>query len=299
MSKCMGHEAELFVERGTDYQMEHATLSVYETNCPCRGVEFIFDKHMLTLMLSGHKTIWFNEEKFEFFPGTLYIPEKHTVQRIDISSASLTNPTKCLVLDIHASFIEKFLDELMIAQSNRWLGDRVSQVQELSHFLSNDEGTIACFKRLYQYQLEVQSRADELITEMVLRELVLRIFKTEGLAYLLDICRNEVDENIQASILYIRSNLTHRVTIDQLAQLAGLGKTSYFNKFKQATGMTPINYILQERIKYAKSLIAPTISLQEVAFRSGFNTYEHFCKSFKKIEEISPLKYKKIKATKP
>ncbi|MEM9936687.1 MAG: helix-turn-helix domain-containing protein [Bacteroidota bacterium] len=291
----MPEQTEYFVERGTDYSMEHANLSVYETNCPCKGVEFIFDRHMLTLMLSGHKTITFHDTRFEFFPGTLYIPEKNALQKVDIPNASLTNPTQCLVLDIDPSFLERFTMELIDTEKSEWFTENLGGGGNLSYFLSNDEATINCFKRLYQYQKNIQSRADELITDTVLKELIIRVFKTKGRAYLLDNFRNQVDQNIQKSILYIRANLTHQVSIDKLAQLSGLGKTNYFNKFKEATGMTPVHFIMKERIDYAKRLIAPDSSLQSVAFQSGFNTYEHFCKSFKKLEKLTPLKYKKLK----
>lgn len=294
----MANESQFFVERGTHYQLEHAVLSIYETNCPCRGVEFTFDTHMLTLMLSGHKTINFHETKFEFFPGTLYIPEKHLLQKIDIPSASLTNPTKCLVLDIQPSFLESFTQEVIESPDSHWFTHQMTQADKLSHFLSNDERTIECFKRLYQCQLQVSSRADELIVNMILKELVLHVFKTPGRAYLLDNFGNKIDEHIQKSILYMRANLTHHFTIDELAHISGLGKTNYFNKFKAATGLTPINFLTKERIEHAKALISPSSSLQTVAFQSGFNTYEHFCKSFKKIEHITPLKYKNIKSRK-
>ena len=291
----MEKQTEYFVERGTDYRMEHATLSVYETNCPCKGVEFIFDRHMLTLMVSGHKTILFNDTRFEFFPGTLYIPAKDTLQTVDIPNASLTNPTKCLVLDIEPDFIRDFAKEVMNTADSSWFTDEMSESPKLSHFLSNDEGTINCFKRLYDYQLKVEDRADELITEMVLKELILRLFKTKGRAYILENFRNQIDKNIQKSILYIQANLAKQVTIDQLAQLSGLGKTNYFNKFKASTGMTPVNFIMKERIEYAKKLISSDSSLQSIAFQSGFNTYEHFCKSFKRQEKLTPMKFKKLK----
>lgn len=290
----MQSQAERFIERGTDYKMENATLSVYETNCPCKGVEFIFNKYMITLMLSGHKTIAFSDSIFEFFPGTLYIPQKNSIQKIDIPNASLTNPSKCLVLDIKASFLENFVNEVLQSKNNEWFTNDISNNRSLNFFLSNDKRTINCFKRLYNYQLNVNSRADELITEMILKELILEIFKTEGKNYLMDICRSKIDDKIQDSLLYIRANLTSSITIDDLSYKSGLGKTNYFNKFRKATGLTPVNYIIKKRIEYAKNLIQPNSNLRSIAFQCGFNTYEHFCKSFKKTESITPSHYKKM-----
>ncbi|MGD1846760.1 MAG: hypothetical protein ACFB10_15330, partial [Salibacteraceae bacterium] len=83
---------ERFIERGTDYQLRRGTLSVYETNCSCKNVKFHFNRFMLTLMLSGHKTIEGERLKFEFFPGTFFIPEKDAVIDVSIPNASIDNP---------------------------------------------------------------------------------------------------------------------------------------------------------------------------------------------------------------
>ena len=288
------YHAERFVERGTHHAMKYGVLSIYATNTPCSGVEFNFDKYMLTMMLSGHKSILFDDAQFEFFPGTLYIPGKKTLQVINIPNASLFNPTKCLVLDIKPSFLEQFVREVIDTEQSEWFTTRITEPKDLDYFLINEEGTIDCFKRLYQLQLEVFTRPDELIVEMALKELLLRIFKTQGRDYLLDICYDKAEDNIQKTIFHIRANLAKSLTIDELANIAGVGKTNYFHKFKKTTGLTPVNFILKERIEYAKDLIKTSSkSLQTIAYQSGFNTYEHFCKSFKRREQISPLKFRK------
>ena len=102
---------EKFIERATDFQLEHGKLSVYETNCACRDVKFFFEQNVLTVMLSGHKTVVSKKLKVEFFPGTFFIPESNTVQKVDIANASVNNPTKCLVLELNPSFLSSFHQE--------------------------------------------------------------------------------------------------------------------------------------------------------------------------------------------
>ena len=46
-----------FIERGTHYNFREGRLSVYQTNCRCEDVEFNFDRHVITMMLSGHKSV--------------------------------------------------------------------------------------------------------------------------------------------------------------------------------------------------------------------------------------------------
>ncbi|MEO0899777.1 MAG: AraC family transcriptional regulator N-terminal domain-containing protein [Bacteroidota bacterium] len=289
------YHGEKFVERGTDYPLEFGKLSVYETNTPCRGVKFYFEKNMITLMLSGQKTITAGDLKFEFFPGTLFIPQKHIPHYIDIPNASFTNPTRCLVLDISPDFLDAYTQEIMDHQHEPLPLIPPSSSQQSRYFFSNDQATISCFKRLYTYQYYANGRADEMINTLVLKELILRIFQTEGRYLLLDNCYENISNpHIQRVLLYIKNNLKNKLTIDELARVSELGKTSFFNKFKEIIGMSPVSYIQKERIKQAQSLILDYPNLQHVAFECGFNTYEHFCKSFKRETGFSPMRFKQM-----
>ena len=104
------------------------------------------------------------------------------------------------------------------------------------------------------------------------------------------------NRDIQNAIRYIKNNLNKKITLKELANIAGLGLTTFNNKFKSTTGFTPIEYLFNERIKHAKMLILKDqMTLKEIAFHCGFNSYEYFCSSFKKLENIKPTEYKQSK----
>ncbi|HIU30456.1 MAG TPA: helix-turn-helix domain-containing protein [Candidatus Egerieisoma faecipullorum] len=67
----------------------------------------------------------------------------------------------------------------------------------------------------------------------------------------------------------------------------------YFRKlFFQETGKTPLQYLTQKRISYAKQLLClqahSGISIQEIAWRSGFADNYYFSRVFKKVTGVSP-----------
>ena len=103
-----------------------------------------------------------------------------------------------------------------------------------------------------------------------------------------------LNNDIQKVISYIKNNIDQKLTTASLAKFAGLGQTTFFKVFKRSTGNTPIEYIVQERIRQAKILIQKgTLSLQEIAFKCGFNSYEYFCSCFKKTEKMKPSEFRK------
>ncbi|WP_040281177.1 AraC family transcriptional regulator [Psychroserpens damuponensis] len=288
-------ERKIFIEKSTEYKFDNGLLTIYETNSPCKDILFTFDKYMITIMLSGHKTVVSKNVKVEFFPGMVFIPEKDTVQTVEISNASFSNPTKCLVLDVEPKFIEKLVLELL--EDDDWKANFEYTLNEKhTHFISNDSNTIESFERFYKYLKLGNTGLNSRINNVILHELILRVLQTEAGSLLIENVKSKIkDRNLEKTIRFIKMNLRNKITINDLVGISGFGKTKLFNRFKETFGVTPVNYIMKERIKYSLKIIKSIDSLQSVAFQSGFNTYEHFCKSFKKIEGISPMAYKKKK----
>ncbi|MEM1323604.1 MAG: helix-turn-helix domain-containing protein [Bacteroidota bacterium] len=286
---------EKFIERGTAFPLRNGKLTIYETNCACKDIQFYFDEFVMTLMLSGHKTITSQNLKFEFFPGTFFIPEQETINHVSIPNASYYNPTKCLVLELNPSFIQSVYEDIFYSSTDKELVFSPTLDSSKPYFLSNDELLLQAFIKLYHVQSKDDSPVKALVEDLVIREMLLRVFHTEGLHLLKRNFEKSIfDKGIRRVISHIKSHINQKLTTSSLAKIAGLGQTTFFKVFKEATGRTPVDYILQERIRQAKILIQKgKYPLQEVAFRCGFNSYEYFCSSFKRSEQIKPSHFRR------
>jgi len=288
--------AERFIERGTSYKLRHGMLHIYETNCACKSVKFHFDQFVLTLMLSGHKTIWGDQLKFEFFPGTFFIPEKETVIDVSIPNASIENPTRCLVLEVQPAFIKSFYEEISASEADHGVLFQGSVETSTDYFFSNNRLLIQAFEKLYDHQFADQSPAKSLAEDLLLKEILLRLFQTEALYLMIENFKRSVDDDkIRKLTSYIANNLSQRLTVKKLSEIAGVGQTTLYNKFKSETGLAPNEYVLRERINHAKVLIRKDrSSLKEIAFQCGFNSYEYFSNTFKKMEQTKPSEFRKL-----
>ncbi len=103
----------------------------------------------------------------------------------------------------------------------------------------------------------------------------------------------EHNSKITPSIIYIDENYLKKDFSLQTAAEKSYISDTYFRKlFKQEFGISPKQYVINRRIKYAASLIiAGYYTLQEISELCGYSDYKHFSVEFKKAIGTSPSKY--------
>ena len=93
---------------------------------------------------------------------------------------------------------------------------------------------------------------------------------------------------------HVRENLDKEITLKDLAQLVGISESSFSRRFKASMGITPYQYVIQERLEAAKHmLLHGDISLAHVAAATGFSSQSHFTTVFKKLTHMTPLQYRR------
>lgn len=96
---------------------------------------------------------------------------------------------------------------------------------------------------------------------------------------------------------YIRKNLSCKLTLNAIAKQVGYTPNYCDALFKKETGISIINYLIMERIAEAKRLLDEKIlSLKDIADSVGFEDYNYFSRTFKKLSGISPTEYRALNA---
>ncbi|WP_108063788.1 AraC family transcriptional regulator [Poseidonibacter lekithochrous] len=98
-------------------------------------------------------------------------------------------------------------------------------------------------------------------------------------------------ELIIKSIEYINDNLQYDITVSNLSEMANLSLYYYIRVFKKEVGLTPKDYLIQQRIKKAKELILEKYPLSHVALMSGFYDQSHMLKYFKSYVGLNPSNF--------
>lgn len=102
-------------------------------------------------------------------------------------------------------------------------------------------------------------------------------------------------EFLDKVISVIKSNMSEGdFDVVQLADALAVSKSSLYRKMKIATGLSPIEFIRNIRLKHGSQLLKDkSISVAEVAYECGFSNPKYFATCFKEEFGVTPKEYQK------
>ena len=105
--------------------------------------------------------------------------------------------------------------------------------------------------------------------------------------------RNHNDDLVAIAQNKIEANFQDAATIEELIKDIPASRRNIVRRFKQITGITPIEYLQQTRVEAAKKLLENTNKqMTEVIYNSGYNDPKAFRKIFKKNVGMTPTQYR-------
>ena len=94
-----------------------------------------------------------------------------------------------------------------------------------------------------------------------------------------------------AIVHHIRSNLSRRITVPELAGIACLSVFQLSRAFRREHATTPYRLVLDVRIQHAKDALSAGATIAETAFQAGFADQSHLTRHFKRVTGMTPRTY--------
>lgn len=99
---------------------------------------------------------------------------------------------------------------------------------------------------------------------------------------------------LQIMLQYIHKNYSNRISLDDIAKTVALGKSSVLSIFHRNIHTSPINYLVNYRLKRAAKLLGTTQnSVSAIARDTGFENVGYFCRKFKETFDVTPGEYRR------
>lgn len=282
------------VENRTVYSLNHCELNLFETYESSALVPLKFNDLVVTSMLRGKKVMHlFDDPEFEYLPGETVVIPSNVEMKIDFPEASRDNPTQCLALAIDQSKITDTLQFL----NERYPKEDANHFWHLdyqNYFFYNNVDLASTISKLIR-ECTSTSITKDALADLTLQELLIRIIQTQTAKSIDDGVFLDPKSPIAQVVAFIRLNLKENISMKNLSDKACMSTTSFYRFFKRELGMSPIEFVIHEKIRCAKQLLKnPTIQINEVCYLSGFEDCNYFIRLFKKHEGITPKQYQML-----
>ncbi|MBD1997586.1 helix-turn-helix transcriptional regulator [Leptolyngbya sp. FACHB-541] len=187
-----------------------------------------------------------------------------------------------LMFVIDPSWLNQIAEEAGELDSSRvellsTIGARDSQIEAIAHLL--------------QTELDTDSIGEQLYAESLMQVLMVHLLRQYCALQpkIQDHAGKLTTQHLQPVLDYIHSYLDRPLQLAQLAGIAGISQYHFCRVFRQATGVSPYQFVLQQRMEKAKELLRQRkCTIAEIALLVGYTDQSRFTRHFKRYVGATP-----------
>lgn len=102
-------------------------------------------------------------------------------------------------------------------------------------------------------------------------------------------------QKLKQAIEYIQAHLAEDLSLNDIANQLGMSQYYFCHLFKRSTGMSPHQYLIQQRIERAKQLLKQSErTVTAIALECGFANQSHFARCFRQYTGMNPNQFRKL-----
>lgn len=145
-------------------------------------------------------------------------------------------------------------------------------------------------------EIQRQEFACELATSSLVQMLWLRLYENIAILPVKKAGKEKASSQarLQLMMQYVYQQYQNPISLEEIAGAALISKSTALNLFKEYLHVTPVEFLIQHRLKEAAVLLAKTEKkICVIAEETGFHTVDYFCRLFKKYYKVTPMQYRK------
>ena len=236
------------------------------------------DFHKVVIFISGKAAYHIEGKAYQLKPWDILLVNRHAIHRPEIDSSV---PYERFIL-----WIQNDIPWQELLKCFQKANDRSYNLVRLNSALQEKMKDIL-------FELENSAKSNEYGREILTQSLFLqfmvylnRIFLEKQ--YIFDKKSYTFDSQIASILQYINHNLKEDLSVETLSARYYVSKYHLMRKFKQETGYTLHNYIVNKRLLMARTLISNGMPVTKAAQESGFAEYSTFSRAYRKQFKTNP-----------
>jgi len=238
----------------------------------------------LCLIAQGSKTVMLGREtiRYEASRMTVYSVDVPLSGQVTVASAS--EPYLCFMLDIDP---EKVAELALRAFPH---GSTVPRQSQAVYISQADTHIINAAARLLELTAEPDKAS--LIGPLIVDEILIRLLQSPVGACVAQIGLSHSKlYNVAKAVTWLRSHFTDPMKISQLATLANMSVSSFYQHFKSATSMSPLQYQKTLRLQEARRLMVSTrMDIGIASDRVGYASVSQFSREYARLFGAAPTR---------
>lgn len=232
----------------------------------------------ITYHITGKQTYTLQEKDYLIRGGDIFLSYPH-----EVHGSGHNHEDKSTFYYVIFSLDGPFLN--LSKETTLYLKKSLYELKH-RHFKGNKQ-----FKHIFDQIIDLEHSYHPLAKPMICSLFTLFFFK------LLECAQQKqhlLYHDMELTIAKIKENPMQRYTIAELAIASNLSPSRFQQKFREYAGVPPMEFVMREKIEYAKHLLNHTHKpITEIALELGFSSSQHFASTFRKYQFLSPRDYRK------
>ena len=180
-----------------------------------------------------------------------------------------------------------------IERANRELNLKSDYIASTSQFEQSDNLVYTLVATLLS-EIELNKSKGCIYAETLLKTIAVHLFRRYAFPSIEAREEIEPSSKIDRAVAYINNNLDKSLRIAEIAAVANISKYYFCRQFKLSMGISPYQYLLQQRVKRAEILLQSNLelSIADISLSCGFASQSHLCRCFRKLTGFTPKAYR-------
>jgi AraC-like DNA-binding protein len=262
-------------------------LTLWSSSIPTAPTAVVYEP-MLYFTLQGTKQMQVGERRLEHRPGTFLLASVDVPVVCEVTDCSPGAPYLGIAFALDpATLAALILDAPPGPERALELAPRGLESMAIGATSRTMEDALVRLMRLVDTPDDVP-----LLSPMFERELLYRVLQTEHGTMLRQLAREGSRlSQIHRAVKWIRAHLTETLPIQTLAAVAAMSVSSFHRHFKAVTGLSPLAYHKQMRLREARlRLLAEPGAVARVAFSVGYESASQFTREYTRQFGMPPAR---------